>query len=69
MAEWISVKDRLPEKEQEVLCYCGEFIGDLIKVYTYMGNDKWEDDYGYFGSAKEEGISHWMPLPEPPKGE
>lgn len=69
MAEWISVKDRLPEKGQEVLAYRGGFIGDLMDVYTYLGDDRWEDDYGYWETAETEGITHWTPLPEPPKGE
>ena len=64
-SEWISVDERLPEKNQIVLC-C---LGLVMNVYTYMGDGVWEDSYGYF--QKDEPISHWMPLPEPPmmKGE
>jgi hypothetical protein len=67
-SEWISVDERLPEKGQEVLAYRGDFRGDMMNTYTYLGTGNWEDDYGYRGSAKHEGITHWMPLPEPPKG-
>jgi hypothetical protein len=63
---WISVDERLPEKGQEVLAYRGDFRGDMMNTYTYLGTGDWEDDYGYRGSAKHEGITHWMPLPEPP---
>ncbi len=66
MAEWISVKDRLPNEGQEVLCYGG---GNLMNVYIYLDDDCWEDEYGYWETAESEGITHWMPLPEPPKGE
>lgn len=60
-SEWISVEDRLPEKEQIVLC-C---LGLVMNVYTYKGDNTWEDSYGYW--QKDEPITHWMPLPEPPK--
>ena len=65
--EWTSVEDRLPEENVTVLCYFGDYIGDIMNVYTYKGDEVWEDDYGYF--QKYEPITHWMPLPEPPKGE
>lgn len=65
--EWIPVTERLPEKGQEVLAYRGDFFGDMMNTYTYLGSGNWEDDYGYRGSAEHEGITHWMPLPEPPE--
>ena len=65
-SEWISVKNRLPKTNKEVLVYRGGHIGNLISVYTYIGCDKWEDDYGYWTRTDDEGITHWMPLPEPP---
>ena len=61
--EWVSVKDKLPEKEEIVLC-C---LGLVQNVYTYKGDNIWEDSYGYY--QKDEPITHWMPLLEPPKGE
>lgn len=66
-SEWISVKDRLPDKGQDVLAYRGDFNGDMMNTYTYLGSENWEDDYGYRGSTEHEGITHWMPLPEPPE--
>lgn len=59
-SEWISVDERFPEKEQIVLC-C---LGLVMNVYTYKGDRIWEDSYGYW--QKDEPITHWMPLPEPP---
>lgn len=67
MNKWINVKDQLPEKNQGVLIYRGQFIGDLISVYTYIGNNEWEDEYGYWSRTDDEGITHWMSLPEPPR--
>ena len=66
MSNWISVKDGLPEKNMDVLIYRGVHIGNLINVYTYLGNNEWEDEYGYWSRTDDEGITHWMPLPEPP---
>lgn len=69
---WISINDRLPEVGEEVLV----FTNGCIRVWSLIQPDKesadvcWEDDYGYFQC--DEGIktvTHWMPLPEPPKEE
>lgn len=61
MSEWISVKDRLPKELREVMFYDGEemWIG-------YRLGGLWCEDYFTF---KESKITHWMPLPEPPKEE
>jgi hypothetical protein len=55
--EWISVEDRLPENER-VLVYIPQrdfLIADCVNGVW------WEDQLGYVT-----GITHWMPLPEPP---
>jgi hypothetical protein len=58
MAEWISVKDRLPEPGITVLGSDGTNI-----AIVYMHKDKsWE--FVWMGP-----ITHWMPLPEPPDEE
>jgi hypothetical protein len=67
--EWIPVTARFPAKDTEVLCFKGRYIGTLMDVYTYVGNCKWEDTYGNRSCTEDEGITHWMPLPEAPKGE
>ena len=55
---WISVDDRLPENEDNLLC-----IGQsgIIKIASYKG-----DFYNVIG-MKMSTITHWMPLPKPPK--
>lgn len=69
MAEWISVKDRLPEKEKLVLCCKNKsnllFIGKCLDA-TYAEGVQAFVDVGRWLSV---GVTHWMPLPEPPKGE
>jgi integrase len=66
---WINVDERLPDVLQEVLAYRGNYIANLINVYTYVGGDIWKDEYGFGCRREDEGITHWMPLPEPPKGD
>lgn len=59
--EWISVEDRLPDVGIDVLvCYRNE-----CDVARYS------DTYRCFftGMYACENVTHWMPLPEPPKGE
>ena len=64
--EWISVKDRLPERTlppHDVLVYhdlnCGMFVDRAWYSYD-MG--KWCSVLGM--KLK---VTHWMPLPDPPK--
>lgn len=62
--EWISVKDRLPENVKE---------GLLIALRWGAVDIGWCED-GRWGSEfvdeYEDGeVTHWMPLPKPPKGE
>lgn len=61
--QWISVEDRLPEEETEVLCYLGNALGKGI-VVAFRRHGDW-----YFDGWKCPTVTHWMPLPEPPKEE
>jgi hypothetical protein len=61
--EWISVKDRLPEKFVDVLSYCDHNASFQIDCVDEKG--KWYSEYKYSGYT----VTHWMPLPQPPKGE
>ena len=61
--EWISVNDRLPEKEGEYITYTdkGEIHFDCFCIYPNHGTKFWVG-----GNGK---VTHWMPLTQPPKGE
>ena len=62
--EWISVDDRLPENGKE---------GVLIALrwgevdIGWCEDDRWRSE---FVNEYEDGeVTHWMPIPQPPKGE
>ena len=64
MIDWISVKDRLPEKSVPVLiCAAGHRVTayyDKVKEVFRLT----EDENLYYLT---EYVTHWMPLPEPPE--
>lgn len=55
--KWISVKDRLPEREQRVLWF-------NPTLYSPMCVDDISPDWN--GSLEHNTYTHWMPLPKPP---
>ena len=74
--EWISVKDRLPDNKEYdwVLAQVVEDNGFMhiptVMEYRESKNDWFEETYGWL--SEHNGlftVTHWMPLPEPPKGE
>lgn len=60
--KWISVKDRLPEERVWVLCLCRSGIREVLR----WQNEQWLHDLSPFAYMKSF-VTHWMPLPEPPK--
>ena len=69
--EWISVKDRLPEEGDYALCVLKGFnYGGKIQVCKFVPADKFKDK-PYFEHFRNgfPSVTHWMPLPQPPKGE
>lgn len=100
---WISVKDRLPEPETEVLAVCvrngyrficpviyetgttlmQDSIWNWYELYNYGTYSEENDDYfvpegwwearqftpdDVYNNPVDCAVTHWMPLPEPPKG-
>lgn len=61
---WIPVRDRLPEMYVNVLVYTECKNTFIVSMVSIDGTEKWEDDYGYY---LDEVVTHWRPLPEPPK--
>lgn len=66
---WISVKERLPDKDTKVIIVDN---GD-VSVVTYghgRAHDEWWDELNTDMDASPTdcgNVTHWMPLPEPPK--
>jgi len=58
MSNWISVKDKLPEKGDTYLVWTENTGVETCRWFAYRG--KWR------GGAWTAHITHWMPLPEPP---
>ena len=63
--EWISVDDRLPEEKVNCIvhykhAYCDNDDYWAIGICFYNG-EKFQMDWSYK-------VTHWMPLPKPPKG-
>ena len=57
---WISVKERLPEDEEEVLVFADGKIHLMFYRRVLAVFEECSD---------ESNVTHWMPLPEPPKEE
>ena len=69
--EWISVDDRLPEEGEYVLCVLKGFnYGGKIQVCKFVPADKFKDKphFEHFRNGFPY-VTHWMPLPQQPKGE
>lgn len=66
--EWISVKDRLPEEDVNVWCYCS---GDQVEGYLCSVDKVWKPELDCIGYMVNDvmviDVTFWMPLPEPPK--
>lgn len=79
--EWISVKDRLPSDEQDVLVIAHGWDGRLVYVGSHKrveAQKSWltgitnkSSEWLLWGWSylKEPMVTHWMPLLPPPKGE
>ena len=62
--KWISVEERLPEKAGEVLIVVSRFVA----VAWYHPKTRcFESGSGLCWFVSENAVTHWMPLPEPPK--
>ncbi len=65
--KWISVEKRLPEEEQEVLCW-GR---DMFYIGIYTKKNDFLDLYQYGIHSTElhrlKDVTHWQPLPSAPE--
>lgn len=61
--QWISVKERPPEDNDRIIA----FRPYEAEVSAYRYSVMW--GWALKTSVSHSGITHWMPLPDPPKGE
>lgn len=59
--KWISISERLPEELKNVLVYTD--VGSFVETAHWTGY-RWEKTWDF---EVLYGVTHWMPLPEPPK--
>lgn len=57
--KWIPVTERLPERGQEIIVYVKNIVKPIVHPYQF-----WQQDFDSFLR-----VTHWMPMPEPPKEE
>jgi hypothetical protein len=63
--QWISVQERYPKDKQKVLTIDSDGV---IDIYYYDINYPWFFYKPAFNGVLRVGhVTHWMPLPEPPK--
>ena len=63
---WISVKERLPKDGQKVIAAFRDGEGVIVDQARYSNG---EFDFANWAYVWDENITHWMPMPEPPKEE
>lgn len=62
---WISVTERLPERNEDVLCRSNKNGKYVFCGYRGYISGAWMEN----GSLHIGDVTHWMPLPEPPEVE
>ena len=76
--EWISVDDRLPEESGLYITFgCTavpvrwfhNFCKDMGKFGAWWNYDTDGNKHPRYRFIEAENITHWMPMPVPPKGE
>ena len=64
--KWISVKDRLPELGERVICTDGYAVFEQYRVESSCVYGMW-DRFGLKSPMQE--VTYWMQFPAPPKEE
>ena len=63
-SEWISVDDRLPSEDVPVICYSNDIVTGW-QVVLFVSDSFWMESST--GAPYPAIVTHWMPLPAPPK--
>ena len=63
---WISVRERLPQDGQKVIATFRNDGGRVVDQARYANG---EFDFASWAYVWGDNVTHWMPLPQPPKEE
>ena len=71
MSKWISVKDRLPTDGTDYESYILKSVivcidGKYVQACEFEAG-KYPEPWQRFMMYNNENVTHWQPLPEPPK--
>lgn len=66
--KWISVKDRLPKEGETVLVF-GYWHEKFQPLMCYLIPHRKGEWFTNVAGQQVYTVTHWMPLPQPPKGE
>ena len=83
LPKWIPVSERLPEENGQYLVFQKHTYGTYTAVLQFAKDGRKVDKYDFYRGWKNvwyrydsewghitiDDVTHWMPLPEPPKGE
>ena len=64
--EWISVKDRLPEENGMYIVTANDGHAQRVSFVLWQKRNK---AWNLTGARSYWRVTHWQPLPQPPKGE
>jgi hypothetical protein len=64
--EWIKISERLPQDMHDVICYFND-TEEVGEATFHFDSEEYFFYVNGHGMVKKEYVSHWMPLPEPPK--
>ena len=79
--KWISVEERLPEEDGRYLVFTSSYLIQYVRVLSFAKDGRKVDEYDFvsawenvwywydseWGHITTDDVTHWMPLPEPPK--
>lgn len=66
--KWIPVTERLPEEGEEVMVF-GYWHEKFQPLMCYLSPHRKGEWFTTVAGQQVYEVTHWMPLPQPPKGE